>query len=246
MESSRDRTYEVPIHNRILRRIARPIFRILFHVLGNVVITGKQNIPSHEACVIAINHISIFEPPFVLAFWPKAPEAAGAIDLWSRRGQSFLVRIYGGIPVHRGQYDRQLMNTMLSVLRSGRSLVIAPEGGRSHTPGMQRALPGVAYLADQARVRIIPVGIFGSTEDFLDLALQGKRPTIGMNIGKPFVLPSLEGQGIEKRLARQHNADLVMLEIATLLPPEYHGVYTKGIPKDVTNQTVTPDFQFGN
>jgi 1-acyl-sn-glycerol-3-phosphate acyltransferase len=246
MEASRDRTYEVPLHNRILRRIARPIFRALFHVLGNVVITGKQNIPGDEACIVAINHISIFEPPLVLSFWPKAPEAAGAIDLWSRRGISFLANIYGGIPVHRGQYDRQLMNTLLSVLRSGRSLVIAPEGGRSHTPGMQRALPGVAYLVDQVRVRIIPVGVFGSTEDFLDQAMQGKRPTIGMNIGKPFTLPALEGQGMERRKARQHNADLVMLEIAALLPFEYHGVYNKGIPEDVTNQAAAPDFQSGN
>jgi len=246
MEANRDRSYEVPVHNRILRGIVRPVFRILFHVLGNVVIIGKQNIPVHEACIIAINHISIFEPPLVLSFWPKAPEAAGAIDLWSRRGISFLANIYGGIPVNRGQYDRQLINTLVSVLRSGRSLVIAPEGGRSHTPGMQRALPGVAYLADLTGARIIPVGIFGSTEDFLDQALQRKRPTIGMNIGKAFTLPALEGQGVEKRKVRQHHADLVMLEIAALLPSEYHGVYIKGIPEDVTNQTATPDFRFGN
>jgi hypothetical protein len=67
-----------------------------------------------------------------------------------------------------------------------------------------------------------------------------------MNIGKPFALPALEGQGMEKRKARQYNADLVMLEIAALLPFEYHGVYIKGIPHDVTNQTTAPGFQFGN
>lgn len=235
MEASKDSSYSVPLRNRVLRRIARPIFRLLFHALGRVVITGKENIPTGEGCLIAINHISIFEPPLILAFWPEPPEAAGAVDLWSRRGQSLLVRIYGGIPVHRGEYDRELMRTLFSVLRSGRSLVIAPEGGRSHTPGMQRALPGISYLAEKTAARIIPVGIYGSTEDFLDLSLHGKRPVIGMNIGRPFQLPAIAGQGIERKSARQYNADLVMLEIARLLPSEYHGVYAKGIPAHVTN-----------
>lgn len=235
MEASKTSAYEVPVRIRVLRKIARAIFRLLFHAIGKVTISGKENIPVGEACLIAINHISIFEPPLVLSFWPIAPEAVGAIELWSRRGQSFLVKIYGGIPVKRGQFDRELMTTLLNVLRSGRSLVIAPEGGRSHQPGMKRALPGIAYLAEKARVRIIPVGIFGSTEDFLDQALHGKRPTIGMNIGKPFQLPAIEGLGSEKRIARQKNADRVMMEIARLLPPEYHGVYGEGNPSHVTN-----------
>lgn len=204
-------------------------------MLGGVVINGKQNIPVDEACIIACNHVSIVEPPFVLAFWPVAPEAAGAIDIWSRRGQSFLARIYGGIPVHRGQYDRQLIKTILNALRSGRSMVLFPEGGRSRTPGMRGALPGIAYLADQASVRIIPVGVFGSTEDYLDLALHGKRPIIGMNIGEPFRLPPLEGKGEELRQARQRNADMVMRHIANLLPVEYHGVYAKGLTKNASN-----------
>jgi len=228
--------YQVPLHNQILRRIVRPIFRGLFHVLGRVEIHGKENIPRNEPCLIALNHISIYEPPLILAFWPTSPEAAGAIDIWSRPGQSLLVRIYGGIPVNRGQYNRKLLEILVSVIQSGRSLVIAPEGGRSHTPGMQRALPGIAFIAERTGARIIPVGISGSTEDFFAKAKHGKRPTIGMNIGAPFKLPSIDCGGKAMRIARQRNADLVMLKIATLLPPEYHGVYAEGMPKDVTNQ----------
>jgi 1-acyl-sn-glycerol-3-phosphate acyltransferase len=233
--------YQVPLHNRVLRRIVRPVFRSLFHVLGNVEIIGKENIPKKQPCLIAINHISIYEPPFILAFWPTPPEAAGAIDIWSRRGQSILVRIYGGIPVDRGQYNRKLLETLVSVIHAGRSLVIAPEGGRSHTPGMKRAQPGIAFLAEQTEVPVLPVGIFGSTEDFFAKAKQGKRPTIGMKIGTPFRLPPLEGSGKTIRIARQCNADLVMLKIAGLLPPEYHGVYAEGMPKDATNQIASTD-----
>jgi 1-acyl-sn-glycerol-3-phosphate acyltransferase len=192
-----------------------------------VIVVGKENIPYEGAYIIAINHISIIEPPFVLAFWPNAPEAVGAVDIWSKPGQSTLARLYGGIPVHRGDYDRRLIDTMLTVLKSGRPIVIAPEGGRSHSPGMMPGLPGVAYVVDKAKVPILPVGIVGSTEDFLHRALRGKRPTLEMRIGQAVRLPDVVGKGDERKQALQSNTDQIMIEIAKLLPPEYHGVYGK-------------------
>lgn len=226
--------YSVPLYNRILRSIFRPIFRGIFHLISHVRITGLENVPKSGAYLIAINHVSIFEPPLMLAFWPTAPEAAGAVDIWSRPGQSILARIYGGIPVHRGQYDRKLLDTLLDVLESGRPLLIAPEGGRSHVPGMRRALPGVAHIIDKAKVPVIPVGVVGSTDDFLEKGLRGKRPTIEMRIGKPIHLPLLEGKGEARREARQRNVDHIMTHIAALLPPEYHGVYAD---EDLTKET---------
>lgn len=226
--SERDCFYKVSVKVRVFRWLFRPIFRFLFRALSRVEIRGLENIPRNGAYMIAINHISIFEPPFVLAFWPKAPEAVGAREIWSRRGQSFLARIYGGIPVRRGEYDRQLLETMIAVLKSGRALLIAPEGGRSHTPGLRRAYPGVAYVLEKARVPVVPVGITGSTEDFLQKAMKGQRPCLQMCIGKPFLLPPLEAHCQNRRIALRKNADMIMVRIAELLPPEYQGVYADG------------------
>ena len=115
---------------------------------------------------------------------------------------------------------------MLHLLRSGRPLAIAPEGGRSHEVGLRRARPGVAYLMDRARVPVVPVGVVGSTDDMLERALRGERPLLEMRIGEPFLLPPIEGRGEARREARQSNADLVMGHIAALLPEKYHGVYS--------------------
>lgn len=221
--------YQVPGYVKLFRWTFRPIFRRLFHILGRVTVVGKENVPQEGAYLIAINHISIIEPPLVLAFWPIAPEAVGAVDIWSRPGQSTLARLYGGIPVHRSNYDRHLLETMVAVLRSGRPIVIAPEGGRTHTPGLKTGLPGVAYVIDKAKVPIVPVGIVGSTEDFLHRATRGQRPTVEMRIGKPFRLPDIIGRGDVRKEALQRNTDMIMIEIARLLPPEYHGVYGKFI-----------------
>jgi 1-acyl-sn-glycerol-3-phosphate acyltransferase len=217
--------YSLHWYTRLARLVLRPAFRAVFHLLSRVRITGLGNVPHQGAYIIASNHISLFEPPFILAFWPIAAEALGAVDVWKRRGQASLVRMYGGIRLRRQEYDRQVLDTAVAVLKSGRPLLIAPEGGRSHVPGMRRALPGVAYLADKAGVDILPVGIVGSTDDFLKRALRGKRPAIEMRIGRPFRLPAIQGFGQDRRNTRQNNADLIMQHIAELLPDDYRGVY---------------------
>jgi len=217
--------YTIPFYKRVFRFVARPAFRLLFHLLSKVDIQGRENIPKNGPYIVAINHVSLFEPPFVLSFWPCALEAIGASDIWKRKGQNILAEFYGGIQVRRGEYDRRVIDKALAALRSGRSLVIAPEGGRSHTPGMRKGRPGVAYLIDKANVPIVPVGIVGSTDDFLEKGLKGKRPEIKMIIGKPIKFPPINGRGEEKRVTRQNNTDIIMAHIAALLPPEYRGEY---------------------
>lgn len=220
--------YQVPLFNRIMRPLMRPVFRLLFHILSEVHISGRQNIPRRGAYLVAINHVSLYDPAFALAFWPKALEAAGAVEIWSRPGQNLLVRLYGGIPVHRGQLDRQVIEKMTAALQSGRPLLIAPEGGRSHAPGMQRAFPGVAYLHEKTGVPVLPVGIVGTTDDFFQRAIRWERPRLEMHIGRPLQLPPITGRGETRRRERQRNADLIMLAIASLLPPEYQGIYGPG------------------
>ncbi|OGO41050.1 MAG: hypothetical protein A2W36_02825 [Chloroflexi bacterium RBG_16_58_14] len=227
-------TYTVQRKVRFFRWLARPIFRGIFHLLGPVKITGRENIPPHGAYLIAINHISLFEAPFILAFWPVACEAVGAADIWQRPGQSTLVKYYGGIPIHRGDYDRRVLETLLNVLRSSRPLLISPEGARSHVPGMCRAEPGIAYLVEKADVPVVPVGIVGTTDDYLERGLHGKRPLLEMHIGRTFRLPQGVLEGAARRGARQANADLIMKHIAALLPLEYQGIYAD--PKGLTPQ----------
>ncbi len=209
----------------VRRSIMRVVIGGIFRLVGRVRITGAENIPLGTAYMAAVNHVSIYDPPFLLTFWPEILQGIGAVDVFDKPIQGDLLRMYGTVPVHRGQYDRELLDAVLAMLSAGCPVMIAPEGGRSHVPGLRRAKPGVAWLLDEARVPVVPVGIVGTTDDFLARGLRGQRPPLELNIGKPFTLPPLEGRGEERREARQRNADLVMQHIARLLPPEYRGVY---------------------
>jgi 1-acyl-sn-glycerol-3-phosphate acyltransferase len=223
--------YHVPRRTLAARAVMRPAFRLLLRILSPIHISGVENVPRSGAYIIAINHVSLYEAPFIVAFWPVAVEAAGAADIWNRKGQSLLVRLYGGIPVHRGEYDRRLFETMQAVLASGRPLLIAPEGGRSHTPGMQPALPGIGFLIEKTGAPVVPVGITGATDDYLQRALRGERPPLAMNIGAPLRFSTPKAAGDTRRTHRQQAVDRVMTAIAALLPSEYRGVYADHVQR---------------
>jgi 1-acyl-sn-glycerol-3-phosphate acyltransferase len=215
----------VSLHIQVNRFFMKPLCRLIFHVLGHVRLIGKENIPYGKPYVVAINHISIFDPPLALSFWPETAEVIGAADVFEKKGQGPILSMYGVIPVHRGDYDRLLLETTLAILKAGRPLLMAPEGGRSHQVGMRRAKPGIGYILEQTQVPVVPVGLVGTTDDFWQRARRGERPRLEMRIGKPIHFQPIDRRGAERRVQRQQNADLVMRHIAGLLPEEYHGVY---------------------
>lgn len=219
--------YRVPLRFQISRPILRVAFRGLFHILGHVKIIGRENVPFGKPYVAAINHVSIFDPPFAASFWPETLEIIGASDVFAKPGQGQLLKLYGVTPVHRGEYDRALLDWTVQVIRAGCPLMIAPEGGRSHVTAMRRAMPGIGYIVDATRVPVMPVALVGTTDDFWQRARRGEKPNLEMRIGKPILLPPIEEKGAARHAARQRNADLVMSHIAGLLPGEYRGVYAE-------------------
>jgi 1-acyl-sn-glycerol-3-phosphate acyltransferase len=225
MGNSDQPPYRVPLYSRIGRFLFKPVFRGLFHILGRVTLMGTENVPLGQPYLVTFNHISMFDPPLILALWPEMVEVLGASDVWAKPGQGQLAWLYHGIQVHRGEYDRVVFDKALSVLESGRPLLMSPEGGRSHITALRRAKPGIAFIVERANIPIVPVGIVGTTDDFFARAMRGQRPVLEMSIGKPLHLPALEGKGEQRRESRQRNADLVMAYIAGLLPEHYRGVY---------------------
>jgi 1-acyl-sn-glycerol-3-phosphate acyltransferase len=215
---------QIPLRNRIFRRVGKPFFRMLFHILSRVELQGFNHIPEEGGYLVTGNHVSLYDPAFVLAFWPQDLEAAGAAAILDRPGQNILMRFYGGIPVHRGQVDRTLLHAMIDRLKSGLPVYIAPEGTRSHTPGMQQAHHGAAYVVAKAEVPVVPVGMIG-TEDIFTSLRQGVRAKLGMLVGQPIKLPPINTRAENRRQALRANTDVIMKAIADLLPVEYRGLY---------------------
>jgi len=217
--------YHVPLRLRLIRFVIKPFFRGIFHLLGGVKISGRENIPYGKPYVVAMNHVSMFDPPFVAAFWPEQLEIIGASDVFEKPMEGLILKAYGVMPVHRGDYERTLLVKIVNIIKSGIPFLIAPEGGRSHVTSMRRAKPGIGYIIEQTGVPVVPAALIGTTGDYWQRAKRFQRPQLEMRIGKPFHLPEITVKGNARHEARQQNADLVMCHLAGLLPEEYRGVY---------------------
>jgi len=221
---SPDIRVRIPWSVRLFRAVARPLFRLLFHILCDIKIEGLENVPARGGYLVSSNHLSIIDPPFVVAFWPRALEAAGAREILNRPFQGELMRWYGGIPVHRGEVDRTLLDEMVRRLRAGFPVMMDPEGRRSHSAGMQGAHPGVAYVAARAGVPVVPVGITGA-EAATQAWRRLRRGRLTMKIGRPITLPPIDLRAPSRKEALRANTDRLMRAIAELLPEAYRGIY---------------------
>jgi 1-acyl-sn-glycerol-3-phosphate acyltransferase len=218
-------TYRVPARIRWMRVILRAGMRAIFRTFGRVEIQGLENVPKQGAYLLIFNHVSYYDPPLLMSFWPTAPEALGADYLWDTPGMGLLARLYGAIPLRRGDVDRDALEKAMSALRSGLPLLISPEGTRAHFPGMQSAKAGVVYILERTGVPIIPVGVTGTDDTLISRAFHGSRPRILIHIGRQFDLPEIVDGSKSPREIRQMKADALMQRLAELLPDEYQGVY---------------------
>jgi 1-acyl-sn-glycerol-3-phosphate acyltransferase len=222
-------TYKVPLLNRILRVILLTIIRLLLNAFSRVVVTGLDKVPLGTSYIMVFNHVSLYEAPILLSHWPEKPEVLGAVDVWNRPGQDLLAKAYGGIPIHRGVVDRTAMKRMVQALEAGKALMVAPEGGRSHSPGLRRGKPGIAFLLEKFSIPIIPVALVGATEDFFGNMIRLKRPSVQMTIGDPFLVPREIGTGMGRSEGYQAQVDYVMQKLTSLLPVEYRGYYSQDL-----------------
>jgi 1-acyl-sn-glycerol-3-phosphate acyltransferase len=204
------RSLFLPWYSRLFRRVARPFFRFLFRLLG--------------AYLVAPNHISIFEPPLLGAFWPSELEIAAAVEILERPIQSEIMRLYGTVHVHRGQLDRSLITALLERLANGRPVLIFPEGMRTKSPGLKAGNTGAAYLAAKANVSLIPVGITG-TYRLWEGIRKLQRPEIKIRIGPALEFPRFDLRSPERKRTLKVRTNEIMRAIARLLPPDHQGDY---------------------
>lgn len=219
--------FSIPWYSRVFRPVSRVFFRNLFRLLSRVQVTGTENIPEEGAYVIAVNHVSIFEPPLITSFWPHSIEVAGAVEILEQPIQSQIMRLYGTIPVHRGRFDRQSINAMVGRLKAGRPVLIFPEGTRSRKPGLQQASTGVAYIAAKAGANVLPVGIAG-TAILAGKIRKFRRTQLVMSVGEMIYLPEIQWRSAERKKILRHQTERIMHAIADLLPKAYRGLYARG------------------
>lgn len=205
------------------RRI-RNLVRWLARWIAHVEIVGAEHIPASGPYLLVTNHISRLDPPILMLAMPHQIYVLAASEYRRVPLLKQLMEAAGAIWVRRGELDLAALRAALQVLARGDVLGLAPEGTRSRTRALQRAKPGAAYIALRSGVPILPVALTG-TEKMLEDFLHLRRMRIRVVIGEPFDLPN---NGRARGNALEESTEIIMRQIAKLLPPEYQGVYRDG------------------
>jgi 1-acyl-sn-glycerol-3-phosphate acyltransferase len=196
-----------------IRLLARFIFAIVLHVR----VRGRQNLPAKGPYILASNHLSWTDVPLVPAYLPyKVVSMAKEEAFHGKAG--WLVRFMAAFPVKRGEGDRQAFRAADEQLKKGKVLMMFPEGTRSKTHTMAKGHAGLGMIALRSGVPVLPVAVWGS-----EYALKKFLPPLTISYGEPMIL---KPKG--KKMTREdidEGTEQVMRKIASMLPPEYRGVY---------------------
>lgn len=209
---------------------------LLMRLLFRVKVVGGANLPRKGAVILAVNHVSAFDPPFfAIAFRRRITALSNARYFDSKNGWFF--RGMGQIPLVPGDDASKdlAFGCAQDLLGHGKVLGIFPEGNRSLDGKLHRGRLGVATLAREADVPVVPAGIVGTFDVFPKGA---KRPKffrrITIRVGEPMTHPS--GDAADDRAF----TDAVMDALAALTGQERSDTYTESRRRSSSSETPTP------
>jgi len=151
---------------RLFTSSARAAFRAIFRTTARVHIRHLTPIPRTGPLIMACNHISHFDPPFIGSFFPRHVDWMAMEELFRNPRFGKALEWTGAFKVHRDGSDRSALRVAVKRLRAGRVVGIFPEGGiRAGDTSILNGAPmrpGVGALAQMAQAPVLPCVVIGT------------------------------------------------------------------------------------
>ncbi|MFZ5869670.1 MAG: lysophospholipid acyltransferase family protein [Actinomycetota bacterium] len=213
------------------RIVLGPVLKALFRPW----VKGVENIPETGPAIIASNHLSFSDSIFLPLMVPRRITFLAKSDYFTGRGvkgrtTAAFFKGVGQLPVDRsgGRASEAALRTGLRVLRRGDLLGIYPEGTRSPDGRLYRGKTGVARMALEGKVPVIPVAMIDTDK----VQPIGKKVPnirrIGIVIGTPMDFSRYEGMEGDRFVLRSIT-DEIMYELMKLSGQEYADVYASTV-----------------
>ncbi|MCX7682450.1 MAG: 1-acyl-sn-glycerol-3-phosphate acyltransferase [Anaerolineae bacterium] len=211
--------------NGFVFRLLTGSIKALSALLCRVDTAHLRRVPERGPLILVTNHINFLEVPVVYTHLQPRPLTGfvKAETLGNPLLGPLLFKLWGGIPIRRGEADVVAFRAALQALQAGHIVAIAPEGTRSGDGRLQRGHPGSAFLALRSGAPVLPLVYYGGEQFWKNLP-RLRRTDFHIVVGQPFYLKHTGGR--VTRQVRQQMADEMMFQIAALLPPPYRGVYS--------------------
>lgn len=209
------------------RIVAGPVLRGMFRPW----VRGLENVPTSGGAILASNHLAVIDSfvlPLVLS---RKIRFIGKAEYFTGRGikgrlKAGFFRGVGTIPVDRGggKASEAALRTGLSVLEEGNLFGIYPEGTRSPDGRLYRGKTGVARLALESGVPVIPVAMVGTNVAQPIGTVIPKPMRLGVVIGEPLDFSRYRGMENDRFILRSVT-DEIMYALMSLSGQEYVDMY---------------------
>ncbi|MFT4307141.1 MAG: lysophospholipid acyltransferase family protein [Microbacterium sp.] len=194
-------------------------------------IVGRRNVPASGAAILASNHLSVSDSVFLPLMIDRPMTFLAKSDYFTGRGlKGWATRVFmratGQIPIDRsgGQASEASLNTGLQVLGRGDLLGIYPEGTRSPDGRLYRGRTGIARMALEAKVPVVPV-VMVDTDQIMPIGRAVPRiGRVGMIVGEPLDFSRFAGFETDRYVLRSVT-DEIMVALQRLGAQRYDDVY---------------------
>jgi 1-acyl-sn-glycerol-3-phosphate acyltransferase len=194
-------------------------------------VKGLENVPEEGGFIFASNHLSFSDHFFLALKVPRRITFLAKADYFNGPGLKgwLTARFFlgvGQIPIERsgGRASDAALRTGLKVLRRGDILGIYPEGTRSPDGRLYRGKTGVARMALEAGVPVVPVAMVDTHKVQPPGKIIPKVTRVGMVIGKPLDFSRYEGMSTDRFVLRSVS-DEIMYALMELGGQEYVDIY---------------------
>jgi 1-acyl-sn-glycerol-3-phosphate acyltransferase len=213
------------------RVILRKPFLGLFFLLFRMRLKLVERVPTDGGLLVVANHLHNADPILLNAAFPRPLHFMAKKEAFKLAPLRWALHWVGAFPVERGKSDRKAIRRALATLEHGIAVGIFPEGTRSKVFAMQKAHPGAGMLALTSGALVQPVAITGTERLPFngakgraegELARDPGHSGVQILFGEPFTVPrEIDGRKVTAEVA----TEIIMRKIASLLPPDYRGVY---------------------
>lgn len=161
----------------------------LFNVVGRLCfryrVTGREHVPKRGGVLIAANHASFLDIPFLGCGIPRRAIFLGRQDLFPIPGVRKILQWLGWIPIKQTRLDREGFSKAIRLIREGKAVVIYPEGSRTLDGRLQPGKPGIGVIVAETGCPVVPAYIAGTFEALPVGARWIRCRPIRVTYGKP-------------------------------------------------------------
>ncbi len=204
-----------------------PVLRLCFRPQ----VDGLENLPAEGGAILASNHLSFSDSIFLPLVCKRRITFLAKSDYFTTPGvKGWFTKLFmsgvGQVPVDRsgGAAAEAAVTTAMRILADGDLLGIYPEGTRSPDARLYRGKTGVARMALEAGVPVIPVAMLNTAQIQPPGRIWPRFMRARISIGAPLDFSRYEGMSGDRFVLRSMT-DEIMYEIMLLSGQEYVDMY---------------------